>query len=300
MRWARRSAVIVAELASTNLDTYLLALQRSTPLMLWGHGRAAVTKENPLDRSLEVWLARRAAHILCYTDSGRINLQKYGISQDRITVVRNSTDTRALSAEALSLTDTAVEKFRKERGVTSARAACFVGALHSSKRIDLVLDASRLVAEQLPDFQMIMAGDGPLRDEVEQRMSNQREIRLLPYADRRGLALIGRTSRLMLMPGRVGLIAADAMALGLPVITTDWPLHAPEREYLDVKFCDTVAQDPRQIADQLVRRLSDERWLKEAGDQARLAALNLSVENTSRRMAEAIVGIAEHAVLSAP
>ena len=46
------------------------------------------------------------------------------------------------------------------------------------------------------------------------------------------VARAGAVSRLLLNPGRVGLVAVDALALGLPVLTTGAARHAPEIEYL--------------------------------------------------------------------
>jgi hypothetical protein len=36
----------------------------------------------------------------------------------------------------------------------------------------------------------------------------------------------------MLNPGRVGLNAVDSFVMRTPMVTTDWPLHAPEFDYL--------------------------------------------------------------------
>ena len=41
---------------------------------------------------------------------------------------------------------------------------------------------------------------------------------MLPHADRRTVALMGAVGDICLMPGRVGLVAVDAMTLGLPVV----------------------------------------------------------------------------------
>src|SRR5665811_108326 len=48
----------------------------------------------------------------------------------------------------------------------------------------------------------------------------------------RDMAALSHISSAIWMPGRVGLIAVDALALGLPVLTTRFPFHAPELDYL--------------------------------------------------------------------
>jgi hypothetical protein len=44
--------------------------------------------------------------------------------------------------------------------------------------------------------------------------------------------MIGYVSSGILSPGRIGLVAVDALVLGVPILTTDWPFHAPEVEVL--------------------------------------------------------------------
>src|SRR5262249_20738395 len=39
-------------------------------------------------------------------------------------------------------------------------------------------------------------------------------------------------AKLLLVPGAVGLVALDSFALGIPLVTTNWPWHGPEFEYL--------------------------------------------------------------------
>jgi glycosyltransferase involved in cell wall biosynthesis len=34
------------------------------------------------------------------------------------------------------------------------------------------------------------------------------------------------------MPGLVGLVVVDSFALGVPLVTTDYPFHSPEIDYL--------------------------------------------------------------------
>ena len=46
-----------------------------------------------------------------------------------------------------------------------------------------------------------------------------------------------------MMPGRVGLIAVDSFALGLPIVTTNWTWHAPEFEYLTHGINSIIAED---------------------------------------------------------
>ena len=109
---------------------------------------------------------------------------------------------------------------------------CFVGAYDSSKLLPLVFAAAEVTHRELPEFRLVIAGAGPLKDVVDDAARRLPFVISLPRADTTALARIGRVSDCLLMPGRVGLVAVDALALGMPVVTTTYPRHAPEAEYL--------------------------------------------------------------------
>ncbi len=284
---ARDSDVVVQELASTNLVTYLLAVDPRVRMMVWGHGKAYVTRVNALDARLEGWQVKHAEHVFVYTDSGRAYLQGRGVPAGKVTVVHNSTDTAALMRAAALITDTDVAAFRALHGLGDGPVGLFVGALDESKLIPVLLDAAALVSAQNPAFRLVVAGAGPLAAMVDGRAREASTIVRLPRTcGPHELALLGRLSDVLLIPGRVGLVATDAMALGLPVITTDYPYHAPERDYLGDRVTVTSAT-PESFAAAVLEHL------REGTSAHRLEAADIpSVE----QMAGAFAGVLVRAV----
>ena len=55
---------------------------------------------------------------------------------------------------------------------------------------------------------------------------------MLGYSGPAEKALIMRIAQALLNPGRIGLIAVDSLAVGVPILATDWKFHAPEYDYL--------------------------------------------------------------------
>lgn len=286
------SAVVVAELASTNLDTYALALQTKTPLVLWGHGKAYVTKPNRLDQFLELWLARRADHVFTYTDNGARFLTSRGISPDCVSAVNNSTDTAVLKEESSKVSPRQIEQARIAMGTRSNKIALFVGALDESKRLDLLLAASKLARMSMPDFQLIVAGNGPLEDWFDAQLASHPEIIRVPHANRSQLALLGKIAQVCVIPGRVGLVAVDALALGLPLITTDWPLHGPEFGYLTSDVAIVTPQVAEPLGDALSAILCDKRQLDRRSRAASELALDFSIEIMAVRMRAGLLAVA--------
>jgi glycosyltransferase involved in cell wall biosynthesis len=276
---AWRSDVVIAELASTNLDTYLLALLMRRKLMLWGHGKSYVNDTSTLDGRLELWLARRARQVFVYTEGGATYLRSKGYTADRLTVVRNSTDTVTLRLAAAALTDDDVDAFRTELVLGEGPVVAFVGSYDDSKGLPLLFEAAKLVHAQLPGFRLMVAGAGPLQHLVDAAAQDLSFVRSRPRADVAALAQIGRTAQCVVIPGRVGLVAVDALALGLPVVTTTFPYHAPEAEYLSDEVKVVTEQNAADLAATLIDLLLDEKRLETASAAADLLGRQLSVQS---------------------
>jgi glycosyltransferase involved in cell wall biosynthesis len=289
LRRALRSDVVIAELASTNLDTYLLALLLRRRLMLWGHGKAYVTESSALDGRLELWLARRAERVFVYTEGGAAFLRSRGYYSARITVVRNSTDTVTLRRTAAAIADDDVVAYRERLGLGLGPVAAFVGSFDDSKCLPLLFEAAALVHKRLPEFRLLVAGAGPLQHLVDIAAKDLPFVVALPRAEVPALAEIGRTAECVVIPGRVGLVAVDALALGLPVVTTTYPHHAPEAEYLTDGAKVVAEQTPESLANSVFDLLSDKPRLAAAQTEATRLGEQLTVEAMAAAFASALL-----------
>lgn len=289
-RRARRVRAVVAGLASTNLETYGLALDPSVRLMLWGHGRNYTAGNNGLDQAVESWLRRRSSHIFAYTESGKEHLVAAGTEPEKITVVQNSTDTRALTRALADLPASTSGDVRREHDLGAGPVGLYVGAFDEPKKLPLLFDAADIVHASMPDFRLVLAGAGPQEADVRRSAEARSYARLVGRADAGRLAQLSTVTSAVLIPGRVGLVAVDALALGLPIITTNYPFHAPEADYLTPGI-DSVWTD--MSAEAFARGVLDT-----LENQGRLDALALaanrrgqqfSVEQSADRFADGII-----------
>jgi len=230
---ARGARAVIVPFSATALDSILLLFSSRTKTFLWGHGRSYVNNENRVGKAIKTAMARRAEGILVYTPSAVTAIESMGVPRNRVHPVFNATDTATLRRMRTTLTPTDIAEFRLSQDIPTGPVGLFVGAFIEAKRLDFLFRAIDRIVAELPNFTAVIAGSGPLQDFVSDQAQRRRNVIVVPRLGQEELVRFSSVSDILLMPGRVGLVAVDAVALGLPVITTDWPFHAPEAEYLD-------------------------------------------------------------------
>jgi glycosyltransferase involved in cell wall biosynthesis len=283
----RRADLVVDELAGGCLDSLLLA-GGTRRFAAWGHGYGAVRPSTGVDLAVERWLMRRSAHLFVYTDAGRVAALAAGVEPERITVLQNSVDTRALLAAVRDLPETEVEAFRERHDLGTGPVLAFVGGLDASKRIELLLSCATVLHERRPGLRLLVAGDGVQRPMVERFAAEHPWARHLGRVDDHGKALLARVGAVLLNPGRVGLVALDSFAMRAPLVTTDWPHHAPEVAYLSPATSLVVPDDAAALVDAVHDLLDDAPRLARLRDGCAAAAPHHGIEAMAARFAAGI------------
>ena len=231
--WHQDDAVIVGHLGSS-LDTYLAiydAARSRIKVGVWGHIKSYVNDGNPVDLALERWQLRRSNHVFAYTPRGRDYALVAGVAPSRITTVMNTTDTSLLETARNSVSASQEQAFITAHNLTRGRTLGYIGGLDSSKRLEFLAAALDRIWQSDPDVKLIVGGRGSDAHHLDAARSRGQAV-MIGYASVEDQVLIGNVASGLLMPGRIGLIAVDALVLGIPILTTNWPYHAPEHEYL--------------------------------------------------------------------
>lgn len=232
MKRSRQARAVVAGLASLNMETYLLAADKKVNLMLWGHGKNFTTKNYALDLRLERWLATRSSHIFAYTDEGKDHLVRGSLRADDVTVVVNTTDAAELRRVKAGVTDQTMVNLRAQHSLGEGPVALYVGALDAPKQIPFLIDAFDVVRAKISDVTLVIAGQGHEEESIRSMAASRPHVRMIGRIEAKQFAELAPIVDCLVMPGRIGLVAVDALALGLPVVTTNFPYHAPEAAYL--------------------------------------------------------------------
>ena len=222
----RRGDVVVVEQASRHLINYVLLAGQALRLVnvvYWGHGRASLGTK--VGESIKRWSSSRPRWWFAYTEGSRKVVESMGYPERRITVLDNALDTRALQKMASFCR----QQLHLDR--TGPRAA-FVGTLYAEKGLDYLFATVEEIRAALPDFELVVIGDGPERERVVDVAARTDWIHYAGPAFGQDLVEQLVRSDVLLVPGAVGLVVLDAFATECPLITVDGDGHGPEIEYL--------------------------------------------------------------------
>lgn len=280
--WLSADLVIV-EHANKHLMNYLLAVLWAVGvkrIAYWGHGR---DRQANADSRAERF-KRRSMHWadwwFAYTAKSAAYVAEQGFPADRITVVENAIDTRALRDDLATVSEGELQGVRAGLGWNgNEQVAVFCGSLYQNKRLDLLFDATDRVHREMPLFRLLIIGGGPLADEVARFASDRTWVKAVGPKFGHEKSILLRLANMWLNPGLVGLGILDAFCAGLPVLTMDLPLHSPEIEYLvDGENGLIVQPTVDDFADVIERLLKDAVSLEHLRNGALIAAQRYSIE----------------------
>jgi glycosyltransferase involved in cell wall biosynthesis len=293
----RTSDLVVVEQASRLLLNPLLGLWRllgGPRLAFWGHGK---NLDKARASALAEWWKRKTIGScdwwFAYTEGTAEFVAGGGYPLGRITVVQNAIDTDALRVLRAEVRGHEIEISKIELGISSSNVGLFVGSLYEGKRLRFLVEAADLIRQKLPDFELLIVGDGPDRSMLQSAASTRPWLHVLGARFGEDLARKSAVASVLLMPGLVGLAVLDAFALELPMITTAVLNHSPEIEYLRNGDNGIIVADPSSAAayaDTVVHILADRDLLERLRAGCREAALKYTVGEMVERFRGGLIG----------
>lgn len=182
-------------------------------LVMTAHGSDLQANMGGLMHRLRLWALRQADVVAVVSEGMRELALAAGVPAGRVVVAPMGVDIRRFRPPAAG----------------NRSGLLFVGRLVEGKGVDTLIEAFALLAAGHPDLRLVVVGDGPLRPGLEAR------VMTLGLADR--VAFTGalaadavadamRGAVVLAMPSRsegLGLVAAEALACGCPVVASDIP-----------------------------------------------------------------------------
>ena len=147
----------------------------------------------------------------------------YGVPDERLYFSPHTVDNARFSSAATLLTR---DMARQRLGVSpEAYIILFAGKVLTSKRpFDLVRAAALMQASHPGTVQVLVAGDGPARNQLEAAaLEAQVVLRVLGFRNQSEMPAVYRAADVLVLPSEEtwGLVANEALACGVPVVASN-------------------------------------------------------------------------------
>jgi glycosyltransferase involved in cell wall biosynthesis len=206
IRWCRRQAIPCFLFGDSNIE-----------------GDTARGFKAWLKKIIVGWVVRSCTGILTCGSLGQAYFAKYGARRDRMFFFPYEPDYQLIQ----QLPEQTIELARKKFGLPpQRRRIVYSGRLIEIKRVDLLIDAFIAIAPERPEWDLVIAGDGPLRQSLSARVPVALSKRILWAGfidDQAMLSAIYRASDVLVLPSDYepwALVINEAAAANLAIVSS--------------------------------------------------------------------------------
>lgn len=288
------SDLVVITQENSIISNYVYLLRRffmGQKVAFWGHG-ANLQSQNPsgLKERFKRWTTNQVDWWFAYTQMSAELVLSADFPSNKITVLNNSVDTSDLQRQRQTITLDETMSLRESLGFGQGSVGVFVGSLYADKRLDFLFAAAENIRLKIPDFHLLIIGEGNERDKVQAWCKDHPWARWVGARIGREKAAYVSVAQVMLNPGLVGLGILDSFVYEVPMLTTDCGLHSPEISYLsNGENGMMTANDLNTYASSCINVLGNPATLVLLKNGCRSSAKEYTVENMARRFADGVM-----------
>jgi glycosyltransferase involved in cell wall biosynthesis len=235
-------------------------------ILVTAHGADLFAFEGWLGRLLKRKALKGADHVTVVSKEMASRVRAMEIPANAITIAPMGTDL--------------LDAFVPSNSMTQTPTLVFAGRLAEKKGVADLLTAMPQVLLRIPETRLLIAGDGPLR---QQLVTIAKQLNIIASVDFLGrqtpadMPAIYRRARLAVLPFRIasdgdqeglGLVAVEAMGCGLPVIVGDVPAIHDVVTHSDTGWI-VPPGAPDVLADAIVHLLQNRDLASQIGNAAR-------------------------------
>src|SRR6185369_14298488 len=148
-------------LLANYLLLFLRRFRKTTRLAFWGHGANFQSRDtNNLRERLKAWTARQVDWWFAYTTASVKKVVASGFAPQQTTCLNNAVDMGALQQWQAAISADERHALLQELGLGGKRLAVFIGGLYREKRLDFLCAVADDLRQSLPDFELLIIGDG--------------------------------------------------------------------------------------------------------------------------------------------
>ncbi|RKX53252.1 MAG: glycosyl transferase [Thermotoga sp.] len=241
---------------------YILQPHGTTHIILKKHGLKKL-----FDKKFGYKIIKKAGAILALNETEAKNLERMGAQKNKIKIVPNGIDVRKFN----DLPPKGI--FRKKYSIReNEKLILYVGRIHKSKGIDILIESFANLLLNLPDSTLVLLGpDDGYMEEMKNIVNKLKigknviftgfvnsKIKMAAYAD----------ADVFVTPNFTGfpITFLEGMFFGLPIITTD---KGDKLDWIHNKVGFVAEYDKNQLKDSMFEILNDEELKRRFGEEGK-------------------------------
>ncbi len=274
---------VVTEQANKHLFNYALIFLHAVKLKriaYWGHGQNFQGDPGSLRERIKKFLAVHSDWWFAYTQGVADYITGLGYPTNQITVLNNAIDTQQFRDSLSALSGKEIAVFRKRFNLQDQhQIGLYCGSLYKERMIPFLLDTACELHKKIPNFILMVAGDGSEHKIVEEYARKYPFIHYLGAIFGQDKTLAFHCADIFLCPGPIGLAVLDAFAARLPVYSTMIDMHGPEVEYLTPGFNGRMTlPDIQDYSQVIIKDLADPNTVADLSCNAYATGLQYTME----------------------
>lgn len=164
---------------------------------------------------------------------------------------------------------------------------CAVGRLTEQKRFDLLIDAFNEIADKIPDYNLVIYGEGNLREDLQKRIDDYSltDRISLPGATPEAYKPVSMASVFVLSSDYEGMPNAlmETMAMGVPCVSTNCDMGPDELIENGKSGILTATGNSHELAQAILSVVNDKKLAETLSQGGRKLLETNSIENISQR-----------------
>ncbi len=219
-------------------------------------------------------------------------LKLLGASESKIFVAYSTVNTSFFN-QIGHVTKGEKEKLRKRIGLKTNNVILYVGQFIKRKGVDYLVDAYQEVKKKFNDVSLLLVGYGSLKEDLEKRIDNQNinDVFFINHVEPKDMAKIYSLATLFILPSLEetwGLVINEAMAVGLPIVTTDKVGSSVDLVKPGYNGFIVPSADSKALKDSIYKIIKDDTLIKKMSGESKKIIKNFSPELAARQFVNAI------------
>lgn len=272
---------------------YVFSMIFKKKLVLWsGSTVNELSWRRTVSKPLVKFIVKHSDSYIAYGTRAKEYLTALGADARKIFIGWNTVD-NALFEKGSAIANKEKEILRNKLGIKTKKVLLYVGQLIERKGIYNLLDAFSKLKKDTDDVTLLFVGTGMERENMGKRCADEniRDVVFSGFVEYEQLPKYYAISDVFILPSHEevwGLVINEAMACGLPVITTDKVGASADLVKDGVNGFVVGDGDSEKLYNAMKNIVEDNRLRQEMGQASRKIINNFTVEHTARGIRDAI------------